>query len=269
MKGIFRNYNVNADLTYGFSSGELTGEMHFHLHYEINCVTSGKISVINNGTFVECSAPCILIHAPCTFHAVISDKNTLYERYPFHFSESFVKRYNPSALAPGGILSENFSVIPLTGKAAQSVISYLSLFHGNTDDPDINSRYFAYLIDLVTRFYNSRLVLDANSVNKNNLGYVGDMLVYISENYHKPITVESLAQSFFVSKAKLNRDFKSLMGNTLKQHILDVRISNAMRLLTKGESVIDTAHKCGFTDESHFIKTFRERVGSSPGKYTR
>lgn len=267
MKGVFRNYNVKKDLTYGFSSGELTGEMHFHLHYEINCVTSGKISVINNGTSVECNAPCILIHAPCTFHAVISDKSTLYERYPIHFSENFAKQYNPSALAPGGILSENFSVIPLTGKAAQAIMSYLSLFHINGKDREINNRYFAYLLDLIARFYDSRLILDSNSVDKNNLGYVGDMLVYISENYHKPITVDSLAQSFYVSKAKLNRDFKVIMGNTLKQHILDVRISNAMRLLTKGSSVIETAHKCGFADESHFIKTFRERVGSSPGKY--
>lgn len=267
MNKVFYN-NIADDLDCAFTAGEYVGDMHFHLHYEINFVIKGGLSVINNGISVECRAPCILIHAPCSFHAVISEKNVPYERLRFHFNDNYIKNYNPSVLFENGIFSERFSLIPLTGEAGKAILPYLALFDKNNNDKEVNNRYFAYLLDLVRFFYNTRLKLSARSVDANNLGYIGSILAHISENYHSPLTVDSLASSFFVSKSKLNRDFKALIGKTLKQYIIDVRISNAMRFITSGESVIETASKCGFTDESHFIKTFRERVGRSPGKYT-
>jgi AraC-like DNA-binding protein len=38
-------------------------------------------------------------------------------------------------------------------------------------------------------------------------------------------------------------------------------------MLLAGNSVTDTAFRCGFNDYANFIRTFKSAVGVSPGKY--
>ncbi|MDL2258409.1 helix-turn-helix domain-containing protein [Eubacteriales bacterium OttesenSCG-928-K08] len=40
-------------------------------------------------------------------------------------------------------------------------------------------------------------------------------------------------------------------------------------LLRKGYSVQHAGEACGFCDYAHFIRTFKQHVGISPGKYAR
>ena len=266
MERIFYDY-IREDLNAAFGTSNHRGTMHFHLHYEINCVTKGKLSVINNGTTIYCEYPCILIHAPCSFHCVISDFDMPYERYKFHFNDTYLEKYNPGILSPDGIFSESFSVIPMTGEIGEAILPYLSLFDHHRKNSEVNNRFFAYLLDIITLFYDRRLPLDTTDTQPGKISYIGKVLEYISDNFCEDFTVEDLSKQFYVSKTKLNNDFKEIIGKTIKQHIIDVRISNAMKMLTHGKSVITTAHDCGFADESNFIRTFRERVGSSPKKF--
>lgn len=267
MDKIFYDY-IKEDLNSAHAKDErFIGTMHFHLHYEVNFVVKGQLSVINNGTSLDCSEPCILLHAPCSFHKVINGDGP-YERYKFHFNGDYVKKYSPDLFERSELFRDSLSVIPLTDGVGDAILPVLALFPtGGTSEE--RNRYFAFLLDLVVRYFDKRLPLETEVANPGKIGYIGGVLSYISENFNEDFTVCDLAKSFYVSKTKLNDDFKAVIGKTIKQHIIDVRISNAMKMLTEGRSVLDTAHDCGFIDESHFIKTFRERVGNSPKKFAR
>lgn len=70
-----------------------------------------------------------------------------------------------------------------------------------------------------------------------------------------------------LSRYHLIRSFKQLYGQSPHAFQLDQRISQAKRLLAQGESIIDTAGKLGFADQSHFHRHFQKRIALTPKQY--
>lgn len=96
---------------------------------------------------------------------------------------------------------------------------------------------------------------------------VDDILAYINQNIASPISIQQLAEQFFLSESYICRIFKSSTGTTINKYINARRISIAKALLNDGESVMEAYEKSGFTDYSNFFKTFTKAVGISPKKY--
>ena len=90
---------------------------------------------------------------------------------------------------------------------------------------------------------------------------------YINQNIASPISIQQLAEKFFLSESYICRIFKSSTGTTINKYINARRISIAKALLNDGESVMEAYEKSGFTDYSNFFKTFTKAVGISPKKY--
>ena len=96
---------------------------------------------------------------------------------------------------------------------------------------------------------------------------VDDILAYINLNIGQPITVEQLAEHFFLSESYICRIFKQATGTTVGKYITARRISIAKAHLNEGASVNEAFEKSGFGDYSNFFKAFTKAVGVSPKKY--
>jgi AraC-like DNA-binding protein len=90
---------------------------------------------------------------------------------------------------------------------------------------------------------------------------------YINENFTQEIRLDDLADLYGKSKFSLLRKFKAVYNLTPHAYVLNKRINKSKRLLQKGETVAQTAAMCGFFDQSHFIKSFRQYVGMNPIDY--
>lgn len=51
--------------------------------------------------------------------------------------------------------------------------------------------------------------------------------------------------------------------------LMRVRMQKAAEFLGDGASVADAAHKCGFVNESHFIRAFRDIYQTTPYRYAK
>lgn len=96
---------------------------------------------------------------------------------------------------------------------------------------------------------------------------VDNILSYLNRNIANPITIEQLANEFFLSESYICRIFKSATGTTINKYVTARRISIAKALLNEGASVNEAFEKSGFTDYSNFFKAFTKAVGVSPKKY--
>jgi AraC-like DNA-binding protein/mannose-6-phosphate isomerase-like protein (cupin superfamily) len=96
---------------------------------------------------------------------------------------------------------------------------------------------------------------------------VNDILEYMNQNISSPITIQQLAEHFFLSKSFICRIFKQSTGTTVNKYLTARRISIAKSLLSEGTSVNDVSEQCGFLDYSTFLKSFTKTVGVSPKKY--
>jgi len=97
---------------------------------------------------------------------------------------------------------------------------------------------------------------------------INKVVEYIKENYQKECTLEELSEVAGISRFYLIRIFKDYLGKTPYEYLMDIRIENAKLLLTRGNiSITDICHDCGFNNMSHFIRTFKKKVGTTPSFY--
>ncbi len=86
--------------------------------------------------------------------------------------------------------------------------------------------------------------------------------------YSGPLSVEDLARTYGISPVYLRKLFHLYEGCSPKQYLETVRHENALRLLLHSDlSLRMIAEVCGYTDEFHFSKVFKKRMGQSPAKY--
>lgn len=79
------------------------------------------------------------------------------------------------------------------------------------------------------------------------------------------LSVGDLAHLSGRSLSSFNRDFKAMYQVSAKQWLLDNRLSRAKELLeSESHSVTDVAMMVGYSNVSHFIKSFKCKYGMTP-----
>ena len=95
------------------------------------------------------------------------------------------------------------------------------------------------------------------------------ILQYIDKHYTEPISLDTLSAGCFLNKSYLCRIFKRETGIRIHDYIIYRRISHAMSLLRRGESVNNAARMSGFNSDTFFITVFREKLGVTPYQYAK
>ncbi|WP_429347896.1 helix-turn-helix transcriptional regulator [Paraburkholderia sp. Clong3] len=87
---------------------------------------------------------------------------------------------------------------------------------------------------------------------------------------HGNVSLEEIASACNLSRSYFNRALRETTHCTPHQCLLEQRIERARRLLrTSDSSLSEIAIACGFTDQSHFTRTFSQLVGTPPGNWRR
>ncbi len=90
---------------------------------------------------------------------------------------------------------------------------------------------------------------------------------YMQANFAENISLETLANLVHFSPFYLSRVFQKTIGLPPHSYLMQLRISQAKRLLLKGVPIKDAAVETGFVDQSHFTRHFKRFVGVTPGQY--
>lgn len=91
---------------------------------------------------------------------------------------------------------------------------------------------------------------------------------YINNRIYEKITLDDLCASVKMKKCYFCRKFKQILSMSPMQYVLLKKIEHSKSLLLGSDQNIDTiALALGFTDQSHFSKTFKKCVGTTPLKY--
>ncbi|MFJ9411441.1 AraC family transcriptional regulator [Streptomyces sp. NPDC101393] len=81
-------------------------------------------------------------------------------------------------------------------------------------------------------------------------------------------TLAALGRQVGASDRTLSRLFKADLGMTFPQWRTQLRLSQALVLLTEDMPVTVVAHRCGWSSASAFIDVFRRAFGHTPGRAT-
>jgi AraC-like DNA-binding protein/quercetin dioxygenase-like cupin family protein len=92
---------------------------------------------------------------------------------------------------------------------------------------------------------------------------------YVETHYAEPIDIRAVADLANLTIPAFSRYFKRMTHLTFTDFVNEYRISQAQRLLHSARTIADISMAVGFTNLSHFNKTFRESTGQTPGIYRR
>jgi AraC family transcriptional regulator len=93
---------------------------------------------------------------------------------------------------------------------------------------------------------------------------------YINENFERSIQTRQLAEVINLSASYFTRAFKISFGVVPSLYVTRLRIERAQRLLVETQDPIcQIALNCGFSDQAHLSKRFREQVQDTPHHWRR
>ncbi|PIF47153.1 helix-turn-helix protein [Chryseobacterium sp. 52] len=106
---------------------------------------------------------------------------------------------------------------------------------------------------------------DENSDKKPK--WVGKVDEMLHENFTEKLNLTALSKSLDIHPVHLSRGFQKHFHCTLGEYIRKLKISQSLTLLNTRQSLAEVALECGFADQSHFIRSFRENIGITPLQY--
>ena len=91
---------------------------------------------------------------------------------------------------------------------------------------------------------------------------------WLKGHYHERATLADAAQAVGASVSTISHRLPQETGKTFRHLRLALRIAEAKRLLAETDMEISAiADACGFTDQSHFTRHFRNEINMTPGRF--
>lgn len=97
---------------------------------------------------------------------------------------------------------------------------------------------------------------------------VSDVREFLDQNYGSKITLDGLAEKFYINKYYLTKVFKEQYGQSITAYLLNLRITKAKQLLRfSKKSVEEIGMEVGLGAPHYFSQTFKSVEGVPPSTY--
>ena len=248
---------------------------HYHNAYELFLFIEGKASMYYDEEYHPMNPGDLYIIPPDLPHGAACYDSKVYDRLVVNVREDLLEQLSTGQTDLLAFLQGNtegkIKVVNLNTKAQKRLIQLVEEMpqeeEGQVFGRDIerNARAAILLVEL-NRFISE---FHAQSGRKTQPKLVENITDYIAEHLTEPITLEVLANQFFITSKYISSVFHKNMGMTLREFIISRRVEYAKKLLSEGKNVSEACELSGFGDYSNFIRTFTMIAGISPGKYAR
>jgi len=232
------------DKNFGLFVGKLTDNK-FHKHYALQLTVSGnstmKLSVKNQS---EISGNSLFINSNIE-HKLLSK------------SIQLTILINP--LSSIGhhlyLLNKNTDFLMLNNKLSKNLIAILNQFESD-------KLTFQELCEMT-----SEILFNYQCTCESGNHFQDDRIIkaikYMDKNFEKVLSLEEVSAKCFLSPTRFLHLFKEKTNLSFRRHQLWNKVVKSLPYLIKN-SITDTAYKFGFSDSSHYTRTFKETFGVTP-----
>lgn len=241
---------------------------HFHDSNEILFSLNDDCSFFLDDQVYNIHRGALILIPEGTTHRKINPTDLAVNSYTIHYPSSLLEMYSTAQTDLGRFFDKRAVCIQLPEEAIDETVPYFERCleeAGNGFGGDVrrNLRF----VDLLLHLYPYLAADSGTKVRANGSPLVSNLIHYINEHLDEKLSLDRLASSFFVSKFNLCRQFKSETGFTVVEYINSNRVRRACTLLRQQKEVSAIASQVGFSNVSHFIHTFRQYTGMTPGQY--
>lgn len=250
---------------------------HFHNQYEIFYLLEGERRFFfDNRSYLVKGGSLILVDENSIHMTTANSEREIgHDRIILYVERDKMKEFD--RLFPNlnlvKFFHQHYGVFPLNERQQRE---FIDLYTRLQDEFDSKKRNYRAMIETEIIQYFIRFMrenhtpaiehTDVSAPSKyQNIYAVAD---YISEHFDETITLDLLADQFYISKYYLSRTFKEITGYGISEYLNIHRIREAKRLLEETDlSVQQIARKLGYESITYFEKVFKTYMTMSPLKY--
>ena len=229
-------------------------DLHTHDKLELYINLSGDISFLVENNLYPLNRGDIIIARPGEYHHCVYRSDAMHKLFWIltDFDNKLFSFFNDSKT---NFLSPN-------NKSREEIINFChSLLSEEMSQLDKTYSFLRLLILIKDN-------LSDQNTNSGNLPQeLKNVLDYIECHIAEDLQITAIAKALYLSESTIERRFKEFLKIKPSDFIRKKKMILAAELLKKGESVLNAGINCGYSDNSHFIKLFKEYYGTTPYKF--
>lgn len=242
-------------------------QYHFHDQYEILLSLSGDAEIFVTDRCYPLRSGSLILLPPAVLHRSVAAEK-VYNRYVIRFSRKYAQALSTEQTNLLRCFESGRVCFQLSKEQTERLCklfepcAHPQSGYGADLIRDVSFINLLLAVEAITQMQTGRA--DESRALQDN---VAEILSYIPEHLTDDLSLGALSARFFLSKSHLCHLFKESTGFSPGEFIIKTRVMRARELLLDGVSVADACAQCGFQNYTHFIRTFRQTVGVSPGQY--
>ena len=233
-------------------------DMHYHEFHKIVFCLGGCAEYAMEGKTYRLTAGSILIVPRHCIHRSSFQQEDAYERMILWVQDDYIRSFGDESLCA---LFENREPYFLTPAHAEANRLETVLANAYGSEGLLS---MTYLLQFLLFLYRVK----AEEPRKDGTGvqdpFIRGILEHIRENIRGRLSVQSIADAFYISPSYLMHRFKKETGFPLYNYILQKRLILAVEAMQNGTPVQEAARESGFTDYTAFLKAFKAYYGKTP-----
>jgi AraC family transcriptional regulator len=92
----------------------------------------------------------------------------------------------------------------------------------------------------------------------------------LNDEWDRTFSLDELASKTGVSATNISKYFPKYFRCTLGEYMRKLKVARSLSIIKNSDTTLtEIAFDCGFSDQSHFIRTFKNVTGFLPGEYRR
>lgn len=248
-------------------------ELHHHDFYEVYLFLDGAVDyIIENRHYHLLPGDILLISPMELHHPYISQNKRPYERFVLWIDRNFIEQFCTSRTALTHCFDtsnpRHANLLRLSPSKRQYVTELFERLaaefpSGRGYGADL-SGFGCFLLLLVELNRQAAEATQCCALSDKPSSLVTSVLDYINEHYCQELSLNLLAEHFFVNKYHLSHEFNRMVGTSIYRYIIQKRLAIAKKLLSEGQSPTEVYKGCGFGDYSNFYRAFTAEYGISP-----
>ena len=256
-----RSFNVNMEF------------QHFHEFYEIFILLDEAADHIIEGKIYNTQRFDIVALKPRSLHKTHypkgEPKKRLIVRFYFNEKAPGLETYLSQILS---IFNAPVPIYRFDENKRQVLFALINDIFSFSESKDSvrNLMIHNKFVELLYHIYISRNknVYEVESVANPIVNKVYSITSFIHDHYSEELSLDYIADKFFISTYYLSHQFKKITGFNLINYIQMTRVKNAQQLLLYTDLKITViAEQCGFTSFSQFNRVFNKFCKCSPSQF--
>ncbi len=252
-------------------------EVHHHDFYEVYFLLVGDVSYWVEGQTYHIEPGDLLLINPMVLHRpVIAADSSVYERIVLWINKNYLEHFAEDGVCLTHCFeneTENYINLlrPSTATQKAELTGRLGELVRESYGNDYGSTLYAESIFLQFMIELNRMAKKSSpklKEEKDTSALASQTLAYINEHYCEELSLEGLAQMFFVSKYHLSHEFSKSVGTGVYRYIMLKRLTIAKQFLSEGMPPGEACIRSGFKDYTTFFRAFKAEYGISPKAFT-